>query len=107
MDWTSFVTPTVGATGLLAMAVILIFRGSLVPRGTVDQMRSDKDAQITIWKDAFEASQKVVELKDRQIDTLLEAARTTTHVVTAMSEAAGLSNNSGRSHRALAPSQED
>jgi peptidoglycan hydrolase CwlO-like protein len=105
VDWTSFLTPTIGATGLLALAVILILRGSLVPRRTVDQMRADKDSQIAIWKDAYATSQRAVEMKDRQIDTLLEAARTTTHVVTAVSEAAGL--NSGRSHRALAPSEGD
>jgi hypothetical protein len=105
MDWSGYLTPTIGATGLLALAVILIFRGSLVPRSTVDQMRKDKDDQIAMWKNAFETSQQAVALKDRQIDTLLEAARTTTHVVTAVSEAAGL--NSGRSRHALAPSQED
>lgn len=105
MDWTAFVTPTVGATGLLALAVVLIFRGSLVPRSTVTQMRRDKDDQIAMWKSAYETSQRAVELKDQQIDTLLEATRTTTHVVAAVSEAAGL--NTGRSRHVLAPSQED
>jgi hypothetical protein len=105
MDWTSYLTPTIGATGLLALAVVLIFRGSLVPRSTVEQMRADKNEQIKVWREAYETSQKANELKDRQIDALLVAARTTTHVVTAMSEAAGL--NSGRSSHALAPSSED
>lgn len=105
MDWQTFLTPTIGATGLLALAVILIFRGSLVPRSTVDQMRKDKDEQISMWRNAYETSQRAGELKDRQIDTLLEAARTTTHVVSAVSEAAGL--NSGRSRHALAPSPEE
>lgn len=105
MDWSPFLTPTIGATGLLALAVILIFRGALVPRSTVDQMRKDKDAAIAMWKGAYETSQRAVEMKDRQIDTLLEAARTTTHVVSAVSEAAGL--NAGRTRHALAPAEED
>lgn len=105
MDWSSYLTPTIGATGLLALAVILIFRGSLVPKSTVDQMRRDKDEAIQMWRTAYEKSQAAGELKDRQIDTLLEATRTTSAVVTAVQEAAGL--NSGRSRHALAPSQED
>lgn len=105
MDWSSYLTPTIGATGLLAWAVFLIFRGSLVPKSVVDQMRRDKDEQIRVWQNAYEKSQKAVETKERQIDALLEAAKTTTHVVTAMSEAAGL--NSGRSRHELASSEED
>lgn len=105
MDWSPFVTPTLGVGGLLALAVLLILRGSLVPRSVVEQMRQDKDAQIQVWQSAYEKSQTAVETKDRQIDALLEAAKTTTHVVTALSEAAGM--NSGRSRHALAPSQED
>lgn len=104
MEWSTFLTPTIGATGLLAFVVILILRGSLIPRSTVDQMRADKDQQIKTWKDAYEISQRAVDLKDRQIDTLLEATRTTTHVVTAVSEAAGI--NAGRSRRALASPEE-
>lgn len=100
MDWSPIITPTLGATGLLAIAVILIFRGSLVPKSTVTEMRKDKDEQIAMWKGAFETSQRAVEMKDRQIDTLLEATRTTTHVVTAMSEVAGLGE---RNRDALAP----
>jgi hypothetical protein len=101
VNWTAYLTPTVGATGLLALVVVLIFRGSLVPRSTVDQMRNDKDEQIKVWREAYEKSSKAGELKDHQINSLLEATKTTNHVVTAMSEAAGLS--SGRSRHALAP----
>lgn len=104
MNWTAYLTPTVGATGLLALVVVLIFRGSLVPRSTVEQMRNDKNEQIEVWRKACETSQRAGELKDQQINALLESTKTTTHVVTAMSEAAGL--NSGRSRHALAPSEE-
>lgn len=103
MEWSAFLTPTIGATGLLALAVILIFRGSLVPRSTVNQMRADKEAQIQMWRDAYEMSQRAVDLKERQIDALLEATRTTSHVVAAVSEAAGL--NSGGSHALASPEE--
>lgn len=105
MDWSPFVTPTLGVGGLLALAVLLILRGSLVPRSVVEQMRRDKDEQIRIWQEAAEKGQKAVETKDLQINALLESTKTTNHVITALSEAAGL--NSGRSRHALAPSQED
>lgn len=103
MDWTTFLTPTLGAAGLVVLAVVLIFRGYLIPKTVVDQMRADKDQQINMWKAAFERSQDAITLKDQQIALLLESTKTTTHVVEAMSEAAGFDH--GRSHRALAPEE--
>jgi len=104
MDYTAFLTPSIGAVGLLALVVLMIFRGSLIPKSTIDARIADKDAQIEMWRAAYEKSQEALDLKDQQIDALLEAARTTTNVVAAVSEAA--SRNSGRSRRALAPSEE-
>ena len=95
MEWTSFLTPTIGATGLLALVVVMIFRGSLVPRSTVDQMRADKDQQIEMWKAAYERLETAVTTKDQQITALMDASRTTTQVLQAVHMAAG--SNSGRS----------
>lgn len=50
----SFITPTVGATGLLAVVVGLILLGKLVPKSSVDDMRRDKDQQIQLWHQAYE-----------------------------------------------------
>jgi hypothetical protein len=102
--WSGFLTPTIGATGLLALAVLLVFMGFLVPRRTVDQMRRDKDAAITMWKDAYETSQRASVKKDQQIERLLEANRTTSRVSTALSEAAGIGSEGSR--HALAPPEE-
>jgi len=102
MDYTHFLTPTLGVGGILLAAVIMILRGDIVPRSTVQQMRRDKDEQIGMWKTSCERYERAIELKDRQIALLLEGNKTTTHVVAALSEAAGLEGNS----HALAP-QED
>jgi hypothetical protein len=103
VDYTAFLTPSIGVGGLLALAVILILRGALVPRSTVQQMRADKEAQIVMWRTAYETSQRDHAIKDRQITALMEATKTTNNVISAMSEAAGLSE---RSHRAVAPSED-
>jgi uncharacterized membrane protein YgaE (UPF0421/DUF939 family) len=101
--YTSFLTPTIGVGSLLAFAVVLVLRGFLVPRSTVQQMRDDKDAQIAVWKSAYETSQRDHAIKDKQITALMEATRTTNHVIAAMSEATGLSE---RSRHAVAPSED-
>lgn len=104
MQWTGFLTPTIGATGLLAMVVILILMGFLVPRRTVDQMRRDKDQAIAMWKDAYEVSEHASSKKDRQIELLLEANRTTSRVITSLSEATGIGSEGSR--HALAPPED-
>lgn len=91
MEYTSFLTPTLGAGGLLAFAVILILRGSLIPRRVVDDMRTEKDKQIDTWRMAFESGQKVQETQRQQITILLEATKTTTHVIESIPRAARLS----------------
>lgn len=99
MDWTTFMTPSLGVGGLIVLTVVLILRGYLVPKTTVDQRMADKDEQITMWRTAYERADRALLLKDKQIEALLEGARTTTHVVEALSEAAGIEG----SRRALAP----
>jgi hypothetical protein len=101
MNWTSLLTPSLGATGLLVIVVLMVLRGTLVPRRVMDDLRADKDAQISTWKTAYETSQRDHAIKDQQITALMEATRTTTNVVAAMSEAAGLSE--GNRH-VVAPS---
>jgi hypothetical protein len=104
MDYADFLTPTIGATGLLALVVIMVLRGSLVPRSYLDDLRHDRDEQIRIWREAYEHSQKAQDTQRDQITALLESARTTTHVLQALPEAAGL--DSRRKPRAVS-AQED
>lgn len=104
MDWSAFLTPTIGATGLLALVVILILRGSLIPRRNVEDLIKDKDRQIETWRAAYENGQKTQEVQRQQISALLDATRTTTHVLEALPRAAGLNE---RSRHALAPAPEE
>lgn len=96
MDWTAVLTPSLGATGLLALVVVLILRGALVPRSTFDIMREDKDKQIEIWRTAYETGVSIQDIQREQISALLEANRTTTHVIQSLPRAASLNERSGR-----------
>jgi hypothetical protein len=104
MDYTAFLTPTLGATGLLALVVLMILRGSLVSRRVHDDLRNDKDKQIEIWKTAYDTSMSIQAVQREQISALLEATRTTTHVIQALPQAAGLNERSAR--RDLAEAEE-
>ena len=90
MDYSAFLTPTLGATGLLALVVVMILRGALVPRSTFDSMREDKDKQIEVWRTAYISSVSVQDVQREQISALLEANKVTTHVVQSLPRAAGI-----------------
>jgi hypothetical protein len=89
VDLTKFVTPSMGATGILVLVVLLILWGKLVPKAVLDDMRSDKDKQIETWKDAYHRSEEARAVQAGQITTLMEVARTTEHVIGALPAAAG------------------
>lgn len=99
MDYTALLTPSIGATGLLAVVVILVLTGRLVPKSTVEDLRADKDKQIEIWRTAYETSMSAQEVQREHISALLEAAETTTHVIQALPVSA---SRNERNSRALA-----
>lgn len=101
MDWTAVLTPSLGATGLLAAVVIMILTGRLVPVRTLEDLRRDKDDQIKTWKTAYERAMAGQDLQREHITALLEANRTTTHVIQALPT---LNERSGRA--ALAEAEE-
>lgn len=100
MDWTTIITPSLGATGLLAVVVIMILTGRLLPRTPVDERLADKDRQIETWKAAYDRALEVQDVQREHISELLEATRTTTRVVQALPAAA--SRNERRDHAELA-----
>lgn len=104
MDWPAFLTPTLGATGLVALCVLMVVWGKLVPASTLDRIVKEKDAQISLWQTAYERSEQAHRLKDAQITALMEAGRTTNSVLQAVHQAAAL--DSGRERNALAPTDE-
>lgn len=102
MDWTQVITPSLGATGLLAVVVILILTGRLVPRSTLEDVRADKDKQIEVWRTAYETSMSAQDVQREHISALLGAAETTTRVIQALP----VPSRNERSGRALAEAEE-
>lgn len=60
MDWFGELggLGTLSASGLLALVVLFIMRGALVPRRTVDDIKEDRDR----WRSAAEESREQVTL---------------------------------------------
>lgn len=104
MDWTTVLTPSLGATGLLAAVVIMVLTGRLVPRSSLEDLRTDKDKQIEIWRTAYETSMAAQEVQREQLSALLEANRTTTRVIQSIPEAVNLNGRS--SDHGLAEAEE-
>lgn len=92
MDWTAILTPSLGAAGLLSAVVIMILTGRLLPKSSVEERLADKDRQIETWHRAYERALEVQDLQRSHITELLEATRTTTHVIQALPTAAGLNH---------------
>jgi hypothetical protein len=88
------VTP-LSAAVLVTIAVLLIFRGRLIPRRTYDDMVRFKDEQTRIWKErgdeykaAWENEVAARDTRNAQMGELLEYARTADQVLRALREVA-------------------
>lgn len=93
-------TPSLGATGLLAVVVVMVLTGRLVPKSTLEDLRADKDKQIDTWRTAYERALQVQDEQRQHVTTLLDANRTTTHVIQALPQAVGLNERSARAELA-------
>lgn len=76
-----------GAAGIVILAVVMVLTGRLVPRRTHEETRADRDE----WRRAFldsEAARQVQATAQRvqaeQLEQLLESARATEKVMTAI-----------------------
>lgn len=87
MEFTKFLTPDVGAIGILVLVVLLILWGILLPKATVRSLLTAKDEQIDLYKAAYEKGLETIGIKDQQIGQLMEMARTTTHVIESLPRA--------------------
>lgn len=74
-DW----APTGGAVGLLAVVVVMILTGRLVPLRFYRQLEADRDQ----WREVAQAS-------TRHTDQLLPAAKITTDITQALAGATGV-----------------
>lgn len=87
MDWTTFVTPTLGVGGLVLLAVILMLRGDLVPRKQVDALVQVKDQQISYLEKANGDLTVALRTRDEQLTEMMLTSRTTRRVLAAFPEA--------------------
>ncbi|MFJ7990318.1 hypothetical protein [Streptomyces sp. NPDC096351] len=74
-------TPTdLGISGLLALVVLLVLTGRLVPRSTLQDMREERDT----WRAAHAESEAARQAERDQVTELLELSRTAGHVLTSL-----------------------
>jgi H2-forming N5,N10-methylenetetrahydromethanopterin dehydrogenase-like enzyme len=106
MDWTKYVGAGLSLSGLLALAIVLILRGSLVPRSTLDMVRTDRDREVETYKAIIAARDRTIDAQQVQIAMLLDGNRTTQRVVEAVGEAARF-NREGGGGNALAQAPAD
>jgi hypothetical protein len=102
--FSAFLTPSLGAGGVILLVVLMVLRGTLVPRSTVDMMREDSNRQVELWKALAEGRQELIEIQQAQLDMMMGTAQTTERVLDAVSEAAR--HNRGGGGHALAPAPE-
>jgi hypothetical protein len=83
--------PSGALVTLIAFAVLAVYRGWLVPKATVDQITAANDRVAAVqserlddsrsreeeWRAAWTAERARGDLQEKQIDELLELARTT------------------------------
>jgi hypothetical protein len=77
-----------GAVAILAVVVLFIVRGSLVPRSVLEDVRKDRDARVAeilaerdTWRDAHRESERARVEAQSQVGELLELSRTADHVL--------------------------
>lgn len=68
------------APTLLAIVFLMAMLGLLIPR----YIYSEKKEECEKWRQAFEAERKARETSDKQTAELLELAKTTNKIITAM-----------------------
>jgi hypothetical protein len=79
---------SLGAGSILAIFVLLIMRGGLIPRQTHEDRMRDKDAQIEYWRTAHGREVNRGDELASQVTTLMEVASTAEHVLTSLSQVA-------------------
>lgn len=102
---TAFLTPALGAGGVVMLVILMVLRGLLVPRSTVDLVVQDKNDQIAVWRTLAEGRQEMIDLQQSQLNLLMGTAVTTERVLDAVSEAAR--SNRGGGGRALAQTSDE
>lgn len=95
MDYTTFLTPTLGVGGIVVLAVVMLLRGDLVSRRQVDALVTVKDQQIAFLEKANGDLSAALRERDMQLAEMMLTSRTTRHIIAALPEAAGLNHEGG------------
>jgi hypothetical protein len=66
-----------GAAGLLALVVLLVLTGRLIPRRTYEDLREERD----MWRTAFQASEDARHVEREQAVTAVEVGQTAVKVL--------------------------
>ena len=89
--WLAHNSGGVGFAGLVTLAIWLILTGRLVPKSSVDALRSDwnarldaKETQVQDWKESTFRLQDTVAAQGAQLGELLEHSRTTAYFIQAL-----------------------
>jgi hypothetical protein len=90
LDYTAFLTPTLGVGGIVLLAVVMLLRGDLVSRRQVDTLLAVKDAQIAFLEKTNGDLSAALGKRDDQLAEMMVTARTTRRVVESLPEAVGL-----------------
>lgn len=69
-----------GAVALLALVVLMVLTGRLVPRRTYDDLREERN----LWRTAAHDAETLARRQQEQIDEMLELSRTAGHVLTSL-----------------------
>lgn len=101
--------PNLGAGSLLALFVLAVLRGWLVPRKSVDQMLAVKEERIVQaekrgdeWKAAYEAATARADQLADQNDQLQEVGKTTAAILDSMRSASAAASAAARPGRRTA-----
>lgn len=81
MDLTALPLGSMGATGILAVVVLLIIRGALIPKSTHDARMADKDDLIKFYRLAYHRETEASGELRLQNGMLMEVAKTADHVL--------------------------
>lgn len=80
-----------GAGALVTLVALLIFRGNLVPRSVLQDVRKDRDDRIAelvkdrdMWREAHRESEAARIEAQNQVGELVELARVADHVLRAI-----------------------
>lgn len=85
----------IGLGSLVTLVLVLIFKGELVPKSTLEARRADWDAvieaknqDIEMLKEAYTMSEKARQINAESDKELLELGRTTVHLLESIHERA-------------------